>query len=49
MVLPLKIALRFLRTSPVQSALIATGIAVGIATQVFVGSLITSLQASLVE
>ncbi|MHB1342028.1 MAG: ABC transporter permease [Coriobacteriia bacterium] len=46
--LPFKIATRFLRTSPVQSALIMAGIAVGIATQVFVGSLITSLQDSLV-
>jgi len=47
--LPFRIALRFLKTSPVQSALIMTGIAVGIATQVFVGSLITSLQADLVD
>ena len=47
--LPFRIALRFLKTSPVQSALIMTGIAVGIATQVFVGSLITSLQADLID
>lgn len=47
--LPLKIAARFLRTSPGQSALIIGGIAVGIATQVFVGSLITSLQADLID
>ncbi len=47
--LPLKIAWRFLRSAPVQSVLIAGGIAVGIATQIFVGSLITSLQASLVD
>lgn len=47
--LSLKIASRFLRTSPAQSILIMAGIAVGIATQVFVGSLITSLQDSLVE
>lgn len=47
--LSLRIALRFLRTSPAQSALIAAGVAVGIATQVFVGSLITSLQASLID
>lgn len=46
--LSFRIAARFLRTSPVQSGLIMTGIAVGIATQVFVGSLITSLQANLV-
>ncbi len=47
--LPLRIALRFLRSAPVQSLLIAAGISVGIATQVFVGSLIVSLQAGLVE
>ena len=47
--LPLTIAWRFLRTSPVQSVLIVFGIAVGIAVQVFVGSLITSLQASLIQ
>jgi lipoprotein-releasing system permease protein len=48
-VLSLRIATRFLRTSPAQSVLIMAGIAVGIATQVFVGSLITSLQADLVD
>ena len=47
--LSLRVAARFLRTSPAQSALIMAGIAVGIATQVFVGSLITSLQADLVD
>ena len=47
--LPLKIAARFLRTSRAQSVFIVAGIAVGIAVQVFVGSLITSLQANLVE
>lgn len=47
--LSIRIAWRFLRSSPVQSGLIVAGIAVGIAVQVFVGSLITSLQASLVE
>lgn len=47
--LSLKIAARFLRSSPGQSALIMSGIAVGIAVQVFVGSLITSLQADLVD
>jgi len=47
--LPLRIAWRFLRSSPVQSALICAGIAVGIATQIFVGSLITSLQANLLN
>lgn len=48
-VLPLRIAWRFLRTSPAQSILILLGIAVGIAVQVFVGSLIISLQASLIN
>jgi lipoprotein-releasing system permease protein len=48
-VLSLSIAARFLRKSPVQSILIAAGIAVGIGVQVFLGSLITSLQASLVD
>lgn len=47
--LSLKIAARFLKSSPGQSALIIGGIAVGIATQIFVGSLITSLQADLVN
>ena len=47
--LSLSIAVRFLRKSPVQSILIAAGIAVGIGVQVFLGSLITSLQASLVD
>jgi len=48
-VLPLRIAWRFLRSSPAQSGLIVAGIAVGIATQIFVGSIIVSLQASLLE
>jgi len=47
--LSLRIAARFLRSSPGQSALIIGGIAVGIATQIFVGSLITSLQADLIN
>jgi lipoprotein-releasing system permease protein len=45
--LPLRIAWRFLTSSPVQSAIIAAGISVGIATQIFVGSIIFSLQDSL--
>jgi lipoprotein-releasing system permease protein len=48
-VLSFRIAVRFLRKSPAQSILIAAGIAVGIGVQVFLGSLITSLQTSLVE
>lgn len=47
--LPLRIAGRFLRANPWQSAFIALGIAVGIATQLFVALLITSLQANLVD
>jgi len=47
--LSLSIATRFLRKSPVQSILIAAGIAVGIGVQVFLGSLIISLQSSLVQ
>jgi lipoprotein-releasing system permease protein len=47
--LSLSIGARCLRKSPVQSILIAAGIAVGIGVQVFLGSLITSLQASLVD
>jgi lipoprotein-releasing system permease protein len=47
--LSLRIAVRFLRKSPAQSILIAAGIAVGIGVQVFLGSLITSLQTSLVD
>ncbi len=47
--LSLRIASRFLRKSPVQSILIAAGIAVGIGVQVFLGSLIISLQQDLVD
>ncbi|MDQ2674260.1 MAG: FtsX-like permease family protein [Chloroflexota bacterium] len=47
--LSLQIARRFLWRSKLQSVLIVLGMAVGIGTQVFVGSLITSLQASLLD
>jgi lipoprotein-releasing system permease protein len=47
--LALAIAARFLRSSLGQTALIIAGIGVGIAVQIFVGSLITSLQDDLVE
>ncbi len=47
--LPLKIAVRFLKSSRLQTMLVVVGIAVGVSVQVFVGTLITSLQASLVE
>jgi len=48
-VLSLRIAWRFLKSSPAQSALIVAGISVGIAVQIFVGSIIVSLQANLLE
>jgi len=47
--LPLRIAWRFLASSPAQSGLIVAGIAVGIATQIFVGSIIISLQDNLLN
>lgn len=47
--LSLRIAWRFIARSKAQSLLIVGGIAVGIAVQVFVGSLITSLQAQLIQ
>jgi lipoprotein-releasing system permease protein len=47
--LALSIAARFLRSSSGQTSLIIAGIGVGIAVQIFVGSLITSLQDDLVE
>jgi lipoprotein-releasing system permease protein len=48
-VLPLAIAARFLRSSLGQTSLIVAGIGVGIAVQIFVGSLITSLQDDLID
>lgn len=47
--LSFRISFRFLKSSFLQSVLITAGIAVGIATQIFVGSLITSLQANLID
>jgi lipoprotein-releasing system permease protein len=47
--LSLRVAARFLRKSRLQSLLIVLGIAVGIAVQVFVGSLIVSLQQTLLD
>lgn len=47
--LPLRIALRFLRSSVSQTALIVLGISIGVSVQVFIGSLIGGLQASLVD
>lgn len=49
LLLPLKIALRFLASSPFQSAAIVAGIAIGITTQVFVGTIIISLQDSTLQ
>lgn len=43
--LPAKIALRFLRTNKLQTVLIIVGFAIGIAVQIFVGSLLQNLQA----
>lgn len=45
----LKIALRFLISGKTQSLFILLGIAVGVSVMIFLGSLITSLQESLVE
>ncbi len=47
--LALSIAARFLRSSLAQTTLIVAGIGVGIAVQIFVGSLITGLQADLID
>jgi lipoprotein-releasing system permease protein len=49
MMLSFSIALRFLKKSPLQTFLIVLGIAVGISVQIFIGSLISSLQAFLIE
>jgi len=47
--LSFKIATRFLFTNKAQTALIVTGIAIGVSVQIFIGSLITSLQDSLID
>jgi lipoprotein-releasing system permease protein len=47
--LSLSVAARFLRSSLGQTSLIIVGIGVGVAVVVFVGSLITSLQADLID
>lgn len=49
MILPFKIAVRFLKSSKGQTALIALGIAVGVSVQIFIGSLIQGLQKSLIN
>ncbi|MEM3342238.1 MAG: ABC transporter permease, partial [Thermoplasmata archaeon] len=47
--LPARIATRFILASKKQSALIIIGIAVGVSIQIFIGILIQSLQASLID
>lgn len=49
MKLPFSIAMRFLKSSKGQTILIVVGILIGVAVQVFVGSLIDGLQSSLVD
>lgn len=49
MIYELKIALRFLKSGKTQSVFILLGIAVGVSVMIFLSSLITSLQESLVE
>ncbi len=49
MTLPLRIAIRFLLSGKLQTVLIIGGIAVAVSVQVFVGLLLDSLQAGLVE
>jgi lipoprotein-releasing system permease protein len=47
--LPLKIAMRFLKSSKAQTVLVILGISIGVSVQVFVGTLIGSLQQSLID
>ena len=49
MIYELKIALRFLKSGKTQTIFIILGIAIGVSVQIFLGSLITSLQQSLVD
>ena len=49
MKLAFSIAIRFLKSSKGQTALIVIGIMIGVAVQIFIGSLIDSLQVSLVD
>jgi len=48
-VLPVKIALRFLKSSKMQTILIVLGLGIGIAVQIFVGLLLQNLQASFID
>ena len=45
----LKLALRFLKNGKIQTTLTICGIAIGVAVQIFLGALITSLQDNLIE
>jgi lipoprotein-releasing system permease protein len=47
--LPVKIALRFLKSSKMQTILIVLGLGIGIAVQIFVGLLLQNLQASFID
>jgi lipoprotein-releasing system permease protein len=47
--LPLSLAVRFLRTGRGQTVLIVTGVAIAVAAQIFIGLLIGSLQKTLVD
>lgn len=49
MLLPIKIATRFLKSSKGQTILITIGIAIGVSVQIFIGLLIQGLQTSLVD
>jgi len=49
MKLSLQIATRFLRSTLVQTIIIILGIGIGVSVQIFIGSLITGLQKSLIE
>lgn len=49
MLLPIKIALRFMKSSKGQTLLITLGIAIGVSVQIFIGLLIQGLQTSLID
>ena len=49
MIVELKIALRFMKSGKSQTTFIVAGIALGVAVMIFLGLLITSLQASLID
>jgi len=49
MKLAFKIAVRFLKSSKAQTIFIIIGIAVGVSVQIFIGTLIQGLQASLID